>query len=65
MSREGIFTNCRMCLSEEVSLSPLQEVAVRSWIQSPAVLQENEEEDEAEFGEEDLFHQQVVQREIW
>lgn len=35
-----------------------EEVAVRSWIQSPAVLQENEEEDEAEFGEEDLFHQQ-------
>ncbi|XP_077188454.1 lamin-B2 isoform X2 [Paroedura picta] len=34
-----------------------EEVAVRSLTQS-SVLRENEEEDEAEFGEEDLFHQQ-------
>ncbi|XP_054835703.1 lamin-B2 [Eublepharis macularius] len=34
-----------------------EEVAVRSLTQS-TVLRENEEEDEAEFGEEDLFHQQ-------
>ncbi|XP_063145834.1 lamin-B2 [Candoia aspera] len=37
-----------------------EEVAVRSLTQLSTVLQENEEdeEDEAEFGEEDLFHQQ-------
>ncbi|XP_032992434.1 lamin-B2 isoform X1 [Lacerta agilis] len=36
-----------------------EEVAVRSLTQSSAVLQDNGEEDEeAEFGEEDLFHQQ-------
>ncbi|KAM6466680.1 lamin-B2 [Liasis olivaceus] len=36
-----------------------EEVAVRSLTQLSAVLQENEEEEEeAEFGEEDLFHQQ-------
>ncbi|XP_063002926.1 lamin-B2 [Elgaria multicarinata webbii] len=35
-----------------------EEVAVRSLTQSSALLPENEEEDEAEFGEEDLFHQQ-------
>ncbi|XP_066490874.1 lamin-B2 [Tiliqua scincoides] len=35
-----------------------EEVAVRSLTQSSALLRENEEEDEAEFGEEDLFHQQ-------
>nr|XP_056701253.1 lamin-B2 [Euleptes europaea] len=34
-----------------------EEVAVRSLTQSSA-LRENEEDDEAEFGEEDLFHQQ-------
>ncbi|TFK01280.1 60S acidic ribosomal protein P2-like [Platysternon megacephalum] len=34
-----------------------EEVAVRS-ITKSVVVQENEEEDEAEFGEEDLFHQQ-------
>ncbi|KAF7235900.1 Lamin-B2 [Varanus komodoensis] len=35
-----------------------EEVAVRSLTQSSTLLQENEEDDEAEFGEEDLFHQQ-------
>uniref|UniRef100_A0A8C3FB54 Lamin B2 n=1 Tax=Chrysemys picta bellii TaxID=8478 RepID=A0A8C3FB54_CHRPI len=36
-----------------------EEVAVRSVTKS-VVVRENEEEDEAEFGEEDLFHQQVI-----
>uniref|UniRef100_A0A8C0JBI0 Lamin B2 n=1 Tax=Chelonoidis abingdonii TaxID=106734 RepID=A0A8C0JBI0_CHEAB len=36
-----------------------EEVAVRS-ITKSVVVRENEEEDEAEFGEEDLFHQQVI-----
>ncbi|KAL8177996.1 UNVERIFIED_CONTAM: Lamin-B2 [Gekko kuhli] len=49
----GIGANIRMYLVN----SDGEEVAVRSLTQS-SVLRENEEEDEAEFGEEDLFHQQ-------
>ncbi|KAJ6657337.1 hypothetical protein lerEdw1_002704 [Lerista edwardsae] len=50
----GTGTNIRTYLVN----SDGEEVAVRSLTQSSAVLRENEEEDEAEFGEEDLFHQQ-------
>ncbi|XP_050789707.1 lamin-B2 isoform X1 [Gopherus flavomarginatus] len=40
-----------------------EEVAVRS-ITKSVVVRENEEEDEAEFGEEDLFHQQVPVKDV-
>ncbi|XP_034974415.1 lamin-B2 [Zootoca vivipara] len=51
----GIGTSVRTYLVN----SDGEEVAVRSLTQSSAVLQDNGEEDEeAEFGEEDLFHQQ-------
>lgn len=38
----------------------VQEVAVRSVTKSVVMRENEEEEDEAEYGEEDLFNQQVI-----
>lgn len=63
----GRIRKARPCtLGSSVTCVPTQEVALRTVKQSSAVMPEaengEEEEEGAEFGEEDLFHQQVEAR---